>query len=107
MRVAPGNLSVTTPAEVPLSRKFDQILQFEKSGYQPETVRVERHASWGLWRNAIWLHGVFIGLIVDLNTGSGYYLDPESVLVHLTPDPQRDELLSEVGLGARSPSPVR
>jgi len=70
-----------------LARRYNQTLTFEKEGHQPVTVFLERKASSGLWRNAVWIHpvGWIIGVVVDLSTGSGYELQPGAVSVELPP----------------------
>jgi len=88
----PGGQSTVTPGELTVARRYQQSLTFELEGYQSKTVHVERHASSGLWRNAVWIHpvGWIIGLVVDLSTGSGYDLEPESSSVSLLPVPEPD-----------------
>jgi hypothetical protein len=75
--------------QLPMARRYDQTLLFEKSGYWDRTVIVKRKSSSGLWRNLVWIHpvGWIIGVIVDLSTGSGYDLEPESVSIELVPLP--------------------
>ena len=83
--VQPGGQSTDTPVQLPMARRYDQTLLFKKAGYWDRTVIVKRSSSSGLWRNLVWVHpiGWLIGVIVDLSTGSGYDLEPESVSVEL------------------------
>ena len=76
-----------TPSRILLARRYAHSLRFEMEGFQSETVVLERKASSGLWRNAVWIHplGWIIGLVVDLSTGSGYDLQPDAVSVNLRP----------------------
>ncbi len=85
--VQPGGTTFETPSQILLPRRYAQALRFEKDGFQPATVIVERKASSGLWRNLIWIHpaGWIIGVVVDLSTGSGYDLQPDAVSVDLRP----------------------
>ncbi len=85
--VQPGGATFETPSQIMLPRRYAQSLRFEKDGFQPETVVVERKASSGLWRNVIWIHpaGIIIGVIVDLSTASGFDLKPDAVSVDLRP----------------------
>ena len=87
VHIDPGGRTGTTPGQLLLARRYSQSLTFEKEGYQPVTVILERKASSGLWRNAVWIHpaGWIIGLVVDLSTGSGYDLSPGAVSVELEP----------------------
>ena len=87
VEVQPGGRHFETPEQVLLARRYNQSLRFEKEGYRPQTIIIERKASSGLFRNAVWIHplGWLIGVIVDLSTGSGYDLEPDSVSVELEP----------------------
>ena len=91
VRVEPGGSTFQTPDQMILARSSDHALRFEMPGYQTQTIVLERKTSWGLLGNVVWIHpiGMLIGLVVDLSTGSGYYLDPETVSVELrtTVDP--------------------
>ena len=83
----PSIRSTRTPGQLALARRFPQSLRFEKEGFETKQVFLERKASSGLWRNAVWIHpvGWIIGVVVDLSSGSGYNLKPDSVSVELRP----------------------
>jgi hypothetical protein len=87
VRADPGERTVTTPGQLLLARRYSQRLTFDKEGYQPATVILERKVSSGLWLNLLWIHpfGWIIGFVVDLTTGSGYELEPGAVSVDLEP----------------------
>lgn len=73
-----------TPANLTLKRKYDYEFQIEKPGYKTETVFVEKNITGWFWGNL--LFGGIIGIIVDLNNGAGYKLEPEDVFVKLRPE---------------------
>ena len=82
-----GGATSETPTQILLARRYSQLLRIQKDGFQPETVVIERKASSGLWRNAVWIHpvGWIIGVVVDLSSGSGYDLLPDSISGDLRP----------------------
>ncbi len=89
VQIEPGGASIVTPDDVALERRYTYSLRFEKQGFQPRTVLIEAKPSRELWRNIVWLHplGWLAGVLVDLNTGSGYELEPNAVSLTLVPVP--------------------
>ena len=78
-----------TPANLNLKRKYEYEFQIEKPGYKTESVLVEKNISGWFWGNI--LLGGIIGIIVDLNNGAGYKLEPEDVFVKLQPEGNKVE----------------
>lgn len=72
-----------TPADLTLKRKYEYEFQIEKPGYKTEYVLVEKNISGWFWGNL--LFGGIIGIIVDMNNGAGYKLEPEDVFIKLQP----------------------
>jgi len=87
--IQPSKVEAVTPAKIVLSRRSSYVVNINKNGFKPESISIESSASSSLWRNAIWIHpiGWIIGVIVDLSTGAGKDLTPESINVKLTPLP--------------------
>ena len=73
-----------TPANLSLKRKYEYEFQIEKPGYKTEYVLVEKNIAGWFWGNI--LFGGIIGIIVDMNNGAGYKLEPEDVFVKLQPE---------------------
>lgn len=76
-RVTLENIQTTTPGRVTLRRNQDYDLVFTKEGFPDRTAMLKKTGSWWMLANVIF--GGVIGLIVDLTSGGGYKLVPESV----------------------------
>lgn len=73
----------TTPAVIELSRKESNIiLRFEKEGYEPVEVALNRSVDGWIWGNIVF--GGLIGLAVDFIDGAAYKLSPSEVNAVLT-----------------------
>jgi len=70
-------VQTTTPGTITLKRKEDHDAVFTREGFPDRQVKIESKGSWWMLGNL--LFGGIIGLIVDLATGGGYKLVPESI----------------------------
>lgn len=77
-----------TPATLTLKRKYEYEFEVEKPGYKTEHVWVEKNIAGWFWGN-LFSWGI-IGIIVDLNNGAGYKLEPEDVFVKLRPEGKKE-----------------
>jgi hypothetical protein len=67
-----------TPSVVELKRKYSEVsIFFEKDGYRPVEVNLERKSDSWIWGNLAF--GGLIGLIVDFSNGAAYKLTPSEV----------------------------
>lgn len=73
----------TTPDTVHLQRNENHIMLFELEGYEPGSATVTNSASGWMWGNIVF--GGLIGLVVDLVSGGGRKLSPQTVHVDLKP----------------------
>lgn len=69
-----------TPTALVLKKKYEYEIEVTKPGYKTEYVEIDRHLSGWFWANL--LFGGIVGMIIDVNNGAGYKLEPEEV--HLT-----------------------
>ena len=77
-----GVHKATTPAVIEVSRKDSNIiLRFEKDGYEPVEIALDRSIDGWIWGN-IALGGV-IGLVVDFATGAAYKFTPDMVTANM------------------------
>ena len=73
----------TTPAVIKLSRKESNIiLRFEKEGYEPVEVALNRSVDGWIAGNIIF--GGLIGLAIDFINGAAYKLSPSEVNAAMT-----------------------
>ncbi len=70
-----------TPLKTKLKRKHNHIVRLELEGYEPYEIELKR--KFNAWIIANAFIGGAIGVIVDLSTGSFYYLSPKEVNVEL------------------------
>lgn len=74
--------TVTTPGCIQLHRGCPAyILQFEKEGYGPVTVKLIQTTDGWVWGNI--LVGGIIGIAIDYSNGSAYELTPEKAEIVL------------------------
>lgn len=74
--------TVTTPGCINLHRGYPSyVLQFEKKGYKPVTVKLVQATDGWLWGNI--LIGGIIGIAIDFSNGSAYELTPEKTEIAL------------------------
>lgn len=78
-----GLFHMTTAGTVNLSRLTDHIAVIEKDGYEPATVKIERHMSGWVWWNAFCLIFVYSCVKSDREDG-GFWTFDEDVYVTLT-----------------------
>ncbi|MEK7294479.1 MAG: hypothetical protein AAB049_05830 [Nitrospirota bacterium] len=78
-----GLFHLTTAGTVNLSRLTDHIAVIEKDGYEPATVKIERHMSGWVWWNAFCLIFVYSCVMSDREDG-GFWTFDEDVHVELT-----------------------
>ena len=65
------------------------IVTASKPGYKDASVPIESRISRDMWiRNLIWIHPLFygIGILVDTTSGAGYELRPSNILLVLEPE---------------------
>lgn len=70
-----------TPFETKLVRKQEHIVRLELQGFQPYEITLKRKFNGWIIANA--LVGGIIGVVVDLATGSFYYLSPREINAEL------------------------
>ncbi len=81
--IVKGVHMATTPAVIKLDRKESNIvLRFEKEGYQPVEVALNRSVDAWIAGNIVF--GGLIGLAIDFINGAAYKLSPSEVNVVLT-----------------------
>lgn len=73
----------TTAGTVNLSRLTDHIAVVEKDGYEPATVKIERHMSGWVWWNIFCTIFVYSCVMSDREDG-GFWTFDEDVYVTLT-----------------------
>jgi PEGA domain len=78
-----GLFHFTTAGTVNLSRMTDHIAVIEKDGYEPATVKIERHMSGWVWWNAFCVIFVYSCVKSDIEDG-GFWTFDENVYVTLT-----------------------
>ena len=78
-----GVITITTPGEVSLKRSKSHVVRIEKEGYQPSTMMIDNELSGWVFGNI--LIGGLIGLAIDMGTGGGFKLDPDTINVTLIP----------------------
>ncbi len=93
--IFPSGGHIMAPGSVSLRRKSPYTMEISMEGYRSVSIPIQSEVSretW--WRNLLWIHPVFwgIGVVIDISTGSGYELTPETVSVTLQPlDPPLTE----------------
>jgi len=70
---------------VPIRRGKDATIHFEKEGYEPQDVRLEKHLGGWVWGNILFGLWGLIGLVVDHSTDKGYTVDTRDINVTLKP----------------------
>lgn len=70
-----------TPAEVPLSRKTEHVVQLQHPGYEPVQVSLKRSLNPWLLGNIV--VGGFLGIVVDVCTGATHTLSPDTLNLKL------------------------
>lgn len=70
-----------TPAEVPLSRKTEHVVQLQHPGYEPVQVSLKRTLNPWLLGNIV--VGGFLGIVVDVCTGATHTLSPDTLNLKL------------------------
>jgi len=70
-----------TPFKTKLKRKQNHLVRLELEGYQPYEIELKRKFNGWIIGNA--MVGGIIGVIVDLSTGSFYYLSPKEINAEL------------------------
>ena len=77
-----GGLKATTPAKLTLTRNQPYTATFTKADFPERKFEIEPAPSWWLLGNAVF--GGFVGIIIDLATGSGMTLSPSDFNVDLS-----------------------
>jgi len=70
-----------TPFVTKLKRKHNHTLRLELNGFEPYEVTLKRKFNGWIIGNA--MIGGLVGVIVDLSTGSFYYLSPKEINAEL------------------------
>lgn len=76
-------MTQNTPTTLSLPRKDNYVLTFEKDGYEPKKVELQRKMRGGILALDILFTGL-LGVVVDAATGSWYKLVPDRVTTVLT-----------------------
>jgi len=87
--IHPGDMTLTTPAEVELPRKDSYQVQYDLDGYERKIGYIDREHSGAIWGNI--LIGGLVGLMVDHSTGAAYQLNPIHLTVQLEPKPHTSQ----------------
>ena len=80
--VVDGRFHLTTVGTVNLSRQADHIAVFEKEGYEPVTIKIERRMSKRVWLNLWCLFWVYSCIQSDREDG-GYWTFDDEIYVTL------------------------
>jgi len=88
VRAADGT-TCSTPCTVTLKRKTDGVLTIEREGYETMTVSIRSVVSKSSAASVL-LPGGLVCLGVDLASGAGYCLVPDSVELTLKPEAGKD-----------------
>ena len=79
--VVDDRIHLTTAGTVNLSRQADHIAVIEKEGYEPVTIKIERHMSNWVWANAWCLFFVYQCIQKDRRDGGFWTFDDD---IHVT-----------------------
>lgn len=95
--IVKGAHMATTPAVIELSRKESYVIvRFEKEGYEPAEVVLNRKVSPWIASNLIWGPGVLIGLAIDFIGGGAYTLSPSEARAVMTDLEERGVSLEDM-----------
>ncbi|HEY6420008.1 MAG TPA: PEGA domain-containing protein [Candidatus Binataceae bacterium] len=94
-KVQVGGQSLVTPAEITLSRDHDYQVVVNKEGYAQEITEIHSRFSWVTVLDLVFI----IPWVIDLVSGGGYYLDPETIQLTMAPTANSD-------IPARRPAPT-
>lgn len=86
---SPSTTTYTTPTTISLERRNNYTLTFEKEGYAPADLEIQRKLRGGILVLDI-LTGL-VGVVVDAATGGWYKLEPKMATVSLERITDRDE----------------
>jgi hypothetical protein len=81
--VLPEGITVQTPGEVVLVRKYVHTVRLALDGFCGETIYLDRMVSSALYGNL--LLGGLIGTAIDTDDGAAFVLQPDAVSVTLRP----------------------
>jgi hypothetical protein len=80
-KVEVGGQSLVSPAQITLSRDHDYQVVASAPGYQQTVTSIQSRFSWVTVLDLIFI----IPWVIDLVSGGGYYLDPDTVQLTLAP----------------------
>jgi hypothetical protein len=83
---------LTTIGTVNLSRLENHTAVFEKDGYEPATVKIERYMSQWIWWNIFCGPGIYWCVKSDLDQGGFYTFDDD---IHVTLKPRAGAAASQ------------
>ena len=83
-------LQLKTPGRANVSRKSSHVIKFEKEGYNPSILEIDRSVSWWVLLDALWGLLFFIPLLTDMGSG-GLYAFEDEVHVNLVPTPEKKD----------------
>ena len=83
-RVQVGGQSLVSPAEITLSRDHDYQVVATKEGYEQSITAIHSRFSWVTVLDLVFI----IPWVMDLVSGGGYYLEPDTLQMTLSPATQ-------------------
>jgi hypothetical protein len=104
-KIQVGGQSLVSPAEITLSRDHDYQVVVTSDGYDTAITSIHSRFSWVTVLDLIFI----IPWVIDLASGSAYYLDPEAVQLVMSPaNPQRRSVgSSDYPSPVAAPAPMR
>ena len=80
-KIQVGGQSLVSPAEITLSRDHDYQVVATKEGYDPAITSIHSRFSWVTVLDLVFI----IPWVIDLASGSAYYLDPDTMQLAMSP----------------------
>jgi len=87
-KVEVGGQSLVSPAEITLSRDHSYQVVVTKEGYEQSITSIQSRFSWVTVLDLIFI----IPWVIDLVSGGGYYLDPDTVQLTMAPSAMRGDV---------------
>jgi len=85
-KIEVGGQSLVAPAEITLSRDHSYQIVATKEGYEESITSIQSRFSWVTVLDLIFI----IPWVIDLVSGGGYYLDPDTIQLTLAPTMRGD-----------------
>ena len=91
-KVQVGGQSLVSPAEITLSRDHDYQVVATKEGYDQSITAIHSRFSWVTVLDLIFI----IPWVIDLVSGGGYYLEPDTLQMTLSPATQSNQAQPQI-----------